>query len=127
MSLTDSVLVQTFREAMRLWDAQKADGVPFADRVTGLAKSLRQAWPKGRENEWKYLCSKCSDYGLEMQDCPGDATCGRPHAHLPHDFGTPCWCSAGQRFRAQPKPGPDAFTDAGKTPRKSPTFTKFGR
>lgn len=127
MSLTDSVLVQTFREAMRLWDAQKADGVSFADRVAGLANSLRQAWPKGRESEWKYLCADCSDYGLIMSKCPGDATCGRAKQHQAHDVGTPCWCPKGVRFKDTPKAGPEGFTSAGKSPKKPSGFTKFGR
>lgn len=120
-------LAATFRAAMEHWDAQKADGVSFAERATCLAASLRAAWPKGRDEGWKYLCSDCSDYGLIISTCPGDATCGRVKQHPKHDFGTPCWCPKGVRFKDTPKAGPEGFTSAGKTPRKAPGFTKFGR
>lgn len=126
MSLSDSLLVQTFREAMRIWDAQKAEGISRADRVLGLAQSLKAAWPKGREEGWKYLCTGCSDYGLEMHECPGDATCGRDKPHLPHEFGTPCWCSAGKRFKAPAKTADD-FTGAGTVTRKPKQWSRGGR
>ncbi len=99
---TWGLLAQTFTEAMRIWEGQKADGVPKTTREADLEKTLRAAWPHGRE--WKYLCDTCRDVGLEMLDCPGDATCGRVKPHLPHEFGRPCWCAAGRRFRQTPKP-----------------------
>lgn len=114
-------LAQTFAAAMTIWDAQKADGVSREDRLSGLEKSLRASWPTGRE--WKYLCDRCRDYGLETQECHGDATCGRVKPHLPHEFGTPCWCQAGQKFKAKPKPSAEDFTAAGK----SQPMTKVGR
>jgi|ERR1051326_6366412 hypothetical protein len=120
----DSQIVQIYREAMRIWGEMKAQGVPLADRVNGLAKTLRTVWPQTRE--WKYLCQACSDYGLRMSDCPGDATCGRLRAHLPHEFGTPCWCSAGVRFKAKPKTEDDALAIAAKTA-KPKGFTRAGR
>lgn len=124
---TEGPLAATFRAAMEHWDAQKADGISFAERAKGLEKSLRAAWPKGRDTDWKYLCSDCSDYGLIMSDCRGDATCGRTFPHRPHDFGRPCWCPKGARFRDTPKPGPEGFTGVGKSPKKPSGFTKFGR
>ncbi len=108
-------LAATYENAMRLWDAQKAHGLSFSQRLTGLDQTLRIAWLQGRGADWKYLCSRCSDYGFEMHDCPGDATCGRPKAHLPHDYGTPCWCDAGKRFRDKPKRSHEDYADAGKT------------
>lgn len=87
-------------------------------------RSVRSAWPK-TEREWKYLCHRCSDYGLEIFDCPGDATCGREKPHLPHDYGQPCWCSAGAKFRPKPR-NDDDFQQAGKTPKPSKGFQKFG-
>jgi hypothetical protein len=105
-------LAQTFVAAMRIWDQQKADGVSKAERLAGLEKTLRAAWPQTRE--WKYLCD-CDDLGIKVSECPGDATCGRYKAHLPHTFGTPCWCPAGAKYRDKPKPSPEDFTAAGKS------------
>ena len=107
-------LAQAYAAAMENWAAQKAEGVPFAERVAGLEKTLRAAWPKGRLEAWHVLCGSCDDYGLVISACPGDATCGRVKPHLPHDFGKPCWCKAGARFKEKPKPTPDDFTAAGK-------------
>lgn len=123
---TEGPLAATFRVAMEHWDAQKADGVSFAERAKGLEQSLRAAWPKGREEGWKYLCDDCSDYGLVMGKCPGNTTCGRTFPHQAHDFGWPCVCPKGARFREKPKSPSDGLTSAGKSPKKS-GFTKFGR
>ena len=113
MSLTDLQLGKTFVAAMELWDGQKANGVTIEDRLICLERTLRAAWPQTRE--WKFLCQNCRDYGLVIEQCAGDATCGRDRPHLPHDYGTPCWCSAGQRFRERPKPSPEDFTAAGQS------------
>ncbi len=106
-------LSASFREAMLLWDQQKASGVPLADRLKGLDGLLRQVWPFTRE--WKFLCEQCNDYGLIMADCPGDATCGRSRPHLPHDYGRPCWCAKGRAFQPKPQRNPDDFTQAGRS------------
>lgn len=119
----DGILAQTLKAAMGFWDAMKADGASFQARCEALERTLRASWPFTRE--WKYLCQTCGDYGLEMLECPGDTTCGRLKPHLPHDFGRPCWCSAGARFRGKPKPAPEDFAAAGKT--KSKPFTRIGR
>ncbi len=105
-------LAQVFVAAMTHWDAQKADGVPVAERQRGLEATLRVAWPQTRV--WHYLCANCNDIGLVISACPGDATCGRPRAHLAHDVGTPCWCTLGAKFRAPEKPNPEDFTQAAR-------------
>lgn len=112
-----------FTEAMRIWDAQKAEGVPQAERIAGLRETLKAAWPQTRE--WKYLCQSCSDYGLVMNTCPGvkDAICGRSNPHQAHEFGTPCWCDAGRRFRPKKASAEDAVDDAARVR----TPTKLGR
>ncbi len=116
-------LAAAFREAMQIMDAQKAEGVPFTERVKGLDAVLRGVWPFTRE--WKYVCTQCDDYGLVIGECAGDATCGRHRLHLRHSFGTPCWCSLGERFKTH-KPSADDFTAAGKSkPRPGPT--RIGR
>lgn len=117
MSLADAVT-----ECFRLMNQQKAAGVPKAEREQGLEALIRQVWPFTRE--WKYLCQACRDYGLQLAECPGDATCGRTKPHLPHEFGTPCWCSVGAKFKPKPKPSAEDFTAAGKAPSK---MTRVGR
>lgn len=111
-------LAATYDAAMKLWDAQRRDGIGFVERLKGLTIALRNAWPKGRDTEWKYTCTNCLDYGLAMSECVGDATCGRVKRHLPHDYGNPCWCQAGARFKVTAK-RPADFTEAAQT--KQPT------
>ena len=120
--ISDSVLGQTIRAAFTEWDAQKAAGASIAERVANLTKTLKAAWPFTRE--WHYLCPQCGDDGLQIHDCPGDATCGRSKAHLPHDFGAACWCSAGSRFKAKERTEESAVETAARA-KKQPT--RFGR
>lgn len=117
----EGALAATHRAALELWDRQKRDGLSLADRLRGLEKTLRLVWPKGREADWKSLCTNCRDYGLVMHDCPGDATCSRTKPHLPHEYGEPCWCQLGARFKVQTKRAQD-FTEAGQS-----RPTKVGR
>jgi hypothetical protein len=107
------VLAATFTAAMKIWDAQKAQGVGVPDRILALGIALRSSWP-GQTREWKYLCRHCDDYGLVMAECEGDAACGRDKRHLPHSFGTPCWCSNGNRYKRKDKPAPEDFAAAGR-------------
>lgn len=110
-------------DAMKEWRDMKAQGIALADRVKGLEAVLREVWPFARE--WKYLCAQCDDLGVKIAECPGDATCGRSKEHLPHTFGTPCWCALGQRFKDKPR-SEDDFTAAGRTPaRKSRPMSRF--
>lgn len=116
-----STLAKAYRECLPILDAMKADGVPFLERIKGLEAVIRQCWPFTRE--WHYLCGECSDYGLRMADCAGDATCGRKKPHLPHDFGTPCWCEQGRRFRVRERTEESAVEAAAKVRKPS----RFGR
>lgn len=113
----DGKLAVAFGEAMRIVDAQRDAGVPLTERLKGLEAVLRSVWPSVRE--WKYVCNECHDTGLRMGICPGDATCFRHKAHLPHDFGRPCWCSKGSRFQVKAKPDPSDFQAAGRTSKPS--------
>ena len=111
-------LAQTFVEAMRIWDQQKADGVSKEERLAGLEQTLRAAWPFARE--WKFLCGGCGDTGLIMRECRGEnGFCGRRKAHLPHEYGEPCSCAAGLKFLGKPKAEPTDYKQAG--------FTKVGK
>lgn len=102
-------------QTLELRDQLKAAGVTEPALSQGLEATLRQFWPKARTEPWHDQCGNCRDYGLEMHTCPGDATCGRHKPHAAHDYGVPCWCVKGQRFRDQQKPtGDDAMSVAVK-------------
>lgn len=118
---SDGRLAKIFTAAMVIWDAMKADGAPLSERVAGLERTLREAWPFTRE--WKYLCVQCSDTGLVMGTCEGDATCSRHKVHLPHEYGTACWCAAGHRFKQVPRTEESAVAVAARV--KKPT--RLGR
>ena len=114
---TAGPLARAFKEVMTIWDRWRANGdvVSEAERVKGLEAVLRDAWPNGRTEDWTYFCSACDDYGLVIQECPGDATCGHVRKHRPHNYGTPCWCPRGKQFRPKAKATPEDFTSAGRT------------
>lgn len=119
-------LAGTYMAAMEIWDSQKADGVSLEERQEGFEKSMRASWLRA-DREWKYLCHDCNDYGLMMRTCEGHPRCGcnsKGHEHLPHEYGIPCHCGVGARFRERAKPTPENFTDAAKKPRG---FSKIGR
>lgn len=121
--LNEGVLSATIRAALLEYDNQRAAGASEAELARNFEQTVRASWPFVRE--WRFLCQRCFDFGLEMGRCPGDATCGRPKEHLAHDFGTPCWCSAGNRFKVTEKTPDDAIAAAARTPKRQPT--RFGR
>jgi hypothetical protein len=123
--IKDGILAQTFRAAMELWDGQKADGVSLRERIEGLTRTLMAAWPKGRVEDWKYLCHECDDYGVRYFDCPGDSSCGRHKRHLPHDYVRACHCGAGQRMTPPAPAAADDYAQAGRTKKKN--ASGFGR
>ena len=116
-------LSRAIEEALQLRAELKAKGLPAEELAHAFTAAVRDVWPKARE--WKYLCQACAGYGLEMHACPGDRTCGRSTEHGPHEFGKPCWCSAGKPFRDKPAASPSQFTDAGKTPKRQ--MSRFGQ
>ena len=117
------VLSQTIAEALRQRDAQKMAGASQAELEANLEATVRACWPVRRA--WQYLCQSCGDYGLVMHECPGDATCGRSSPHQGHDYGDPCWCDKGRRYRGRVQT--EATTvEAAATKRPRPP-TRFGR
>lgn len=123
-------LAETYSAAMRIWEAEVADGVPLETRQQHLQTALKAAWPQTRE--WHYLCDRCSDTGWEPGICTPATPCGRRfrlpgqrdddhtgqgHCAEGHSFVRPCVCPKGEaRARQlQPKPvDPEDFQDAGK-------------
>lgn len=142
--MTDSALAATMKEAFRLRERMKADGATTAELDAAMERTLRAALPQQRV--WRYECEVCWDTGLEMHVCRAGERCngvstridhpGAPAgsytrlcAHDPngpyeHDYGTPCLCRRGVRFRpARPAMVPDDEA-AARTPRKP---ARFGR
>lgn len=115
-------LATAITEALKMRDRMKADGMSGDALNAGLEGVLRELWPKpaGRSEPWRYNCEACQDYGLEILPCPGNATCGFLKPHGPHEFGRPCFCGKGSRFRDAPKPtGTDAVERASKQKKPS--------
>lgn len=118
-----SVLYQTFMEADRLRVQALKDGATREIANSIVAKALEQAWPKGRDEPWRYLCTACDDAGWKISQCPGDGSCGRKNAHLAHDYAQPCWCVKGQAVKGRPRVEADELAAVGKTRKPS----RFGR
>lgn len=137
-------LYDTVQEAIRIRNVARAAGESETEIIAALERSIREAWPKGRE--WHYLCDRCNDYGAihhvcrAGQRCPGISTrtdgpkespgkyqriCAKhPESEYQHDYITPCSCPAGDRFRPAVRSAANDVEQAAKTPKKS--FKKFG-
>ncbi len=137
-------LATAIAEALRLRDKLKADGASETDIAAGLERLVRDAWPKGRE--WHYYCDECNDTGLIIRVCRlGDRCNGistrvdhfrdtpgkyrrlcamHPDSDYTHEYGMPCICPRGDRFKRAPKPERDDLQDAAKKPTQP---SRFGR
>lgn len=110
----------------------RAQGFDADTIAQGLEKTIRDAWPKGREEPWQHLCDACEDFGWQIHTCPGDASCGDRRTdghvrklipHYPHHFARACWCEKGRQFQVKPKQETDELVNVGKTSKPS----RFGR
>jgi hypothetical protein len=122
--ITESKLAAAYKECLPILDAQKAAGVPFLERIKGLEAVLRQFWPFRAVHHFN--CERCADYGLELHQCDGEqhrCGLGKGKPHLPHEYGTPCWCVAGARFKARERTD-QTMVEAAATVKKP---TRFGR
>lgn len=120
---TASVLCQTFIAADQLRQKALASGSTKEQANDIVARALQEAWPKGREEPWHYLCEQCSDSGWQVHSCPGDASCGRTKAHQAHEYVIACWCPKGVSVKGKPKQEADELAAVGKTVKPS----RFGR
>ena len=113
-------------DALRMRDELKAGGLAGDALDRSLEAVLRDSWPKpkDRTEPWRDLCANCRDYGLEIIQCPGDATCGRHKKHGAHEYGKPCWCPAGRRHHEKQAPTPDDAMALAAKPRK---MNRWGR
>jgi hypothetical protein len=137
-------LATAIREALRLRDKMKADGVAPDDIAAGLERLVRDVWPKTRE--WHYICDLCNDTGLRMYVCQRGQRCNgistridnprdtpgkyrrlcamHPDSDYSHDYGEPCICARGDRFKRVSKPERDDLGDAARKPSQP---SRFGR
>lgn len=131
-------LAQTVMEAIRIFNADKADGVPPDECHARMERTLRAAWPQTRA--WKYYCDACSDTGWLARTC-FNRSCGRPFK-LPgqrsddytgqgrctegHEYVQPCSCAKGDERRRSLTRQPtqdDEITRAGRSSKP----TRFGQ
>lgn len=118
-------LGHTVTDALTICDQMRAAGHTKPEIFAALEGVLRSTWPFQRE--WNYLCEACRDTGLEILDCPA-RPCDRRVAHGDHDYGIPCRCPKGDRWRARARTADDAVTAAAKTAKpKQRTFQQAGR
>lgn len=107
---TRGPLARTIVAALEQWDAQKKAGASPEELAANLEKTLRAAWPRRREDSWKFLCERCLDTGFVESHCP-EVPCGRPFRHpgqrsddytgqgkcvAPHSYVRPCLCMKGR-------------------------------
>lgn len=111
---SDGQMAASLMAAIRMTDQMREAGESTTDIAAYLDGVVRQVWVKTRE--WKFLCDDCSDTGWHVKTCTAAARCGRPF-RLPkardddrtgsgtcpetHSYAEPCWCSKGQKRRAE--------------------------
>jgi len=125
-------LQTSINTAMRQWYAQKAQGIPRAERDRYLEQTLRAAFPPRRI--WEYACEDCHDTGLIRLHCSPQHRCNgvstrtdfsgqQPgkhrrlctvHAEYEHEYAVPCHCVTGLRFRPVEKSPDDELATVGK-------------
>jgi hypothetical protein len=123
---TDSILVKTFIEADRFRRAALADGASHEDANAIVATALREAWPRGREEPWRYNCEACEDSGWRPFSCGGDSLCGRRNRHHPHTYVDPCQCAKGQAFLPKAQDETSELAAVGRSkPRQKSRFSSW--
>lgn len=146
VDIVAGVLSAAISAVLRVRDQMKADGASRAELDACVEQVVREVWPRGREEPWKYACPNCSDTGLRMhvctpwQRCDGISTrmdsphgtvgkykrlCAQGVTTYEHDCGMPCWCPLGRRFQSKPSGGEDDFTTSTKS--KPKPMQRWGR
>lgn len=122
------MLYQTFVAANALRERALLAGRPRAEANQIVTDALRQAWPKGREEPWHYLCDACEDTGWERHVCAPQRRCNRrscqPSDAPAHDYMMPCWCQKGRDRVSRAKGETDELAEIAKTAKRP---TRFGR
>lgn len=140
ITVVEQQLGKIFVEAMRMVDRMKAEGASKDDRESYVAGVLREAWPKGRTQPWRYICEPCRDTGWLYKTCirgscgrpfrfpraKGDDWTGKGHCTGGHPYVEPCSCEKGQVQRRQllrERSSEDALETAARTSKP----TRIGR
>jgi hypothetical protein len=122
---TERQMADAIMAAVDVRQRLKADGATGGELENGLALVVKESWPKHRPEPWRYLCATCLDSGLELRICHDGQACGlangKPHEH-PHEYGVPCFCSLGRRFKTRERSPEDAVSAAAKVSKP----TRFG-
>ena len=95
---TDAML-----EAVSEYRRMRREGVSREDAQQGLALVIRDHWPKGREEPWRYYCDVCQDTGLRTVQKPSVVYGG---ADVP--WKEPCQCLKGQTWHENHRPKGEA-------------------
>lgn len=101
-------LATAIEDALKIRATMKMSGATGEELERDFEGVVRAVWPFTRE--WKYLCASCLDTGLEILICHDGKTCGlaKGQKHeAPHEYGVPCWCSKGARFRVKSRQSED--------------------
>ena len=139
---TASPLADAVLEGVAMRDKMIAEGTPMADVNAAMEALVRDVWPNTRV--WKYTCNRCGDTGLEILTCRKGERCDGvstrsngpkepsgnyqrlcamdPESDYEHDYGVPCFCSRGDKFRPKNREQGDGFEQATKS-----KPTRFGR
>ena len=141
----DHRLSKAIEDALKIREQMRDDGATPADLAAGFERVVRDVWPTVRE--WHYLCEQCSDTGLVLYVCAPGRRCNgistridgpheqpgkyrrlcalHPEADYTHEYGEPCDCKFGSRFRSTPKSDRDVLQDAAMKPKPRPP-SRFG-
>ncbi len=139
-------LAQTVLGAVKIRRQMRDDGASVEECDHYLEGVLRSSWPKGRVEQWHYLCDECRDTGLVMLECTPTNRCDGISTRIDHwrdkpgkyqrlcvrdptyshDYGVPCRCLRGDRFRQNFTPSAPDVTSLGRGRRKHQTPSRFG-
>ena len=140
-----SVFVDRIMAAIHTAGQMRGDGASQAEVTGAIEEAVRAVWPYTRE--WHYLCDACRDTGLVLHTCRTGARCSgissrtdasgerpgkyrrlcalHPTSTYTHEYGVPCACGKGDRFRPKARSHSDELGEVGKT--TSRPLTRWGR
>lgn len=122
-------LAQTLRATMTEYHHMRGQGVSQEDACRGLEAILRDVFPV---THFPPHCAVCADTGWEEQTCSFPRRCGRRRCSeaedaFEHGYVEPCICPSGDKFRQRLMAVADAEVAAGKTKRRTRSFSRLSR